>query len=553
MGLPVQSALALSLIVVVIALFWLRFSSVPSVSAREILSRAERAEAQRIAMVREPIVHQQLKVTRQANGQPPQSTYLEIWHDPKNNRWREQTESGTEVSQVSNANSEAARTKSRKRIQRASHPWVAELQEILKANSMHQQPVSATAFAHWRSTLKKTEERVTETSLDNGDRALTIATSAVETLANNAIVKAEFVVRVQDWHPVQHRLSVSQPSGLSSYDIRETSFEVVTLGSVGTSIFEQEVLPPPLPFQASSPDRSPDSRDPVDALELEIALFQRLHQAGACLGEQVQIVRGKAAKPEVRGVVETLERKQELTRLFAAFPGVPVVLEVPAGKETGSTAGSGTLEVPASEETATQSDSPIKDQLLAYFAQLNLTAEARRTRSTEFSNLVITQSQLAYSHAWALRHLAERFDALSLQELSPSAVAELQSMAQDHLRALAGIIGRCDAMLRPVLISLGSPEDAHNAMLGSLAEGKTWASGCMRVFESVMNADRLMHGLFAGTGLTSTVQESSSALLAGFPVILEHIRVTESRLSGLVSLSGRPVRSSQSAQASHRE
>ena len=59
----------------------------------------------------------------------------------------------------------------------------------------------------------------------------------------------------------------------------------------------------------------------------------------------------------------------------------------------------------------------------------------------------------------------------------------------------------------------------------------------MRVFESVINADRLIHALLVGTDVTPNLRESSSALLAGLPKIQEDIRAVESQLAGLVSAS----------------
>ena len=204
------------------------------------------------------------------------------------------------------------------------------------------------------------------------------------------------------------------------------------------------------------------SENPVDALELEITLLHRLHQAGACLGEEVQIVRGASGKPEVRGVVETAERKQELTRLFAEFPGIPVLLQVPGGDEKAeSTADSGTSAVPTTAETGPEGGtgfSPLKDHLLAHFARLDIPAEVRRARMVEYSNQVISLSQSAYLHAWELRRLAERSNKMSLEKLSPSAVAKFRSMAQDHMRALSQHHRRCDEMLRPVMASLANTQ-----------------------------------------------------------------------------------------------
>jgi hypothetical protein len=248
-----QTAVALSLMAAFAALIWLRFSSVPSVSAREVLNRAERAEARRIEGVHEPVIHQQFQLTRLANGLTPESTDLEIWHDLKSNRWRQESEEAAAVPGVANLKSVAAKNKSRKTV-RADRPLVAEFQEILKTNEMHQQPISVSAFAGWRSKLRSPEERVTETSLENGDKALTIATSAPETAPETCDCKKRDRDPSEGLASGAARLSISEPDGFRSYDIRETSFEVVALSSLGASIFEQPVLPAPVALQTSSPE-----------------------------------------------------------------------------------------------------------------------------------------------------------------------------------------------------------------------------------------------------------------------------------------------------------
>jgi len=550
LGVPLPVVVAVSLMAVLTAFVWLRFGSVPSVSAREILNRAEHAEAGRIRAVTEPVIHQRFQITRLTNGQSPQSTNLEIWHDWKNNRWRQETEEAAAVSGVVTSKATASRNKSRPGTGTADHPVIQELQSVQKSNDLHQNPISVSAFAAWRSKLKNPVERIAETRLESGAKALTITTTATEPVANSRITKAEFVVRRQDWHPVEQRLNVSEPDGFRSYEIRETSFEVVALGSIGASIFELPELPAPLALQTASPDRPPLSVTPVNALELEMTLVHLLHQAGACLGEEVHIVEGVAGRLlELRGVVESSERKQELIRLFSEFPDVPVLLQVPGGDEmSGSTAGAGMLAAPAAAET-TQGDhgpAPMKDHLLAHFAMLDLPREAQRARMVEFSNLVISQSQSAHSHVWALRRLVERFQK---EQLSASALARFQSMAQDHLRELSILIGRSDEMLRPVLGSLSGSENAASRTAAGAVQGEgTLPSVSMRLFESVIHADNLILALLVGTDVAPNLRESGSALLAALPKIQEDIRAVDSQLSGLVSAASPPAISARSIQ-----
>jgi len=140
-----------------------------------------------------------------------------------------------------------------------------------------------------------------------------------------------------------------------------------------------------------------------------------------------------------------------------------------------------------------------------------------------------------------------------LENASPSAQAKFRSMTQDHIQALSSIIGRCDEMLRPVIASLAHSQAMENHPIESAAakEGN-WQSRSMRVFESVMTADRLVHGLLAGTEATGNLPESSAALLASFPRILEDARVAESKLSSIASVPGSQVISPQSAQQATR-
>jgi hypothetical protein len=549
--LPVHSFVALSLAVAIAGLFWLRFSSVPSVSARDILNRVELAEASRIGAVSEPVIHQQFQVTRLTHGKAPERSHLETWLDPKNNRWWQETEEAAAVAGVVSPKTVPSRSQSRRNGPKADQGLVAELQDILKVNDLDERPISVTAFAAWRSKLRRADERVTRTALENGDQALTIATSVAEPLPRNAIVKSEFVVREQDWHPVRHRLSVSEPNGFRSYEIRETSFEVVALGSLGTSIFAPPVLPAPVTLPPTASNRLSPLENPIDPLELEISLLHRLHQAKACLGEEVQVYLGASGKPEVRGVVASVERKRQLTQLLAEFRDVGVNLQVPDHNEPFRPAvSSETLEVlPAVETAAPGGASPIKDHLLAHFAQLGLPAEAWLARSVDFSNRVIAQAESADLNAWELRRLAKRFSTASLEKLTPAAVAEFQAMARDNLRDLLSSVSRCHEMLRPVLASLGNDENASPRVLTSPATGgKGWTLSFLRVFESVTGADRLIFGLFDGSDSNASLFESSSTLLVSLPRILDDIRAAESELSELASASEPKVTSAHTSQ-----
>jgi anti-sigma factor RsiW len=207
---------------------WFRLTSVPSVSARELLRRTELAEVQRVEAVAAPVVHQQLRVTRrQVNSEKSESVRWEIWHDPRGRRFRQAIHDTTSASRPPSGKPSSRGRSSGKD---ETHPILDELAEILGANQLNlQQPMSAAAFSSWRSSIRQETESVVEKRLPNGEKALAIATTVSRPFVKHAIMEAELVVREQDWHPVEERLKVYQADGVRNYELSETSYEVVSL------------------------------------------------------------------------------------------------------------------------------------------------------------------------------------------------------------------------------------------------------------------------------------------------------------------------------------
>ena len=189
--------------------------------------------------------------------------------------------------------------------------------------------------------------------------------------------------------------------------------------------------------------------------------------------------------------METPERKQELTRLFAESPGVTVLLQVPGGDEKSeSTADSATSTVPPAETGPEGGTglSPLKDHLLAHFARLDIPAEVRRARMVEYSNQVISLSQSAYLHAWELRRLVDRSNKMTLENASLSAQSQNSS---PWLRIICGLSPASSAIAMRCFVRLWlrwpTPKPWRIIQQHPLAaqEGN-WPSRSMRVFESVI-------------------------------------------------------------------
>lgn len=540
----IPAGLAASAAVAVLMLFvWIRLSSVPSVSAREALSRAQLAEAQSLGTVTMPVVHQRLRLTRLANGRKPESVHWEIWHDARNNRFsqkvHEPARDGSSLVQQARKVGEAASAVSQ-------HPLVAELGEILTSNHLDlRQPLSAGAFAAWRSSLRNAADSLSETRAGSGEEALKIVTSATRPFAANAIVKAELVLRKQDWHAVEQRLQVLRADGLRDYEMSETSYEVVALHSLSPSIFGVPVSPASLPRLAStSTSRPPMTESQI--LDLEVAVLHRLHRLNSCLGEEVEVVRGSFGLPEVRGLVESPERRAQITSALAQHPQVRVAIQTFAEMEGSalSLRGAGTdFEEDKLLATALRSSrnpafrSPLQDHLARYFGQASGTGApakdagetrvAASPRVVEFSNEVIALSQAAHAEAWALRHLAERYDGARLRDLPPRALALLQTIVQDHVMSLGKMVERCDALLTPVLGSLAgnNAEVTESASSAPTLSPSTWPSPLMQIFESVAETERLVVALFEGNYTETSLPQKANALLTAIARVKRDTKV----------------------------
>jgi hypothetical protein len=69
----------------------------------------------------------------------------------------------------------------------------------------------------------------------------------------------------------------------------------------------------------------------------------------------------------------------------------------------------------------------------------------------EFVNSILTSAESATEHAWALQHLAKRYDERQIRLLSPSSKQLLNLLVQSHEEALRRELDHIDAEISRVL------------------------------------------------------------------------------------------------------
>src|SRR5207245_1631485 len=136
-----------------------------------------------------------------------------------------------------------------------------------------------------------------------------------------ALVKATLVLNRIDLHPVEQTLLIKQGNETREFRFVEAAFERWSPSAINPATFE----PDPELLSSSEtgsrnakpetvlPASGPQPPTPIVATaDLEVEVLRLLNQAGADLGEQVNVERTAQGLLQVKGIVETDKRKAEL-------------------------------------------------------------------------------------------------------------------------------------------------------------------------------------------------------------------------------------------------
>ncbi|MEW5978740.1 MAG: hypothetical protein AB1898_23320 [Acidobacteriota bacterium] len=558
-----------------VALALMRLSSVPPVSAKELLLRSSQAETDRIRRVAGPVVYQKLEVRRRpASGRGVESVMWEIWNDAQNRRFRQrvQDQIGTRfVATQSAATGSTVLPPDSKTS--PLPPLLGELEQVFRASQMQwAAPLSPRSFGAWRESIQLGAEEVVQASVLDGEKILTLKTTAGQRVPveTRTIVEAELLVRASDWHPFQQRLTVQSRNEITNYELTEKAFQVVALNALPPSIFADVEMP-----AASVPSPSASDVSPPTAAELnraEIEARYALHRLRACLGEPLEVLRSPRGHVRVRGTVGTLARKNELVAVLNSLPLVSV--DVRADEEAMQSVSVDGHPVQAGDHPSTVSAEqalevrssrlPAQEHLKRYFSQHASFTPSRdgqpedapqsvSERIADFSNQAVTLADTSMAEMWALRRLADWVTSDGVVDARIPALWLLEEMIRDHIREARTQIERTQLLLRPLLsagVGSGLPDQTgvesgwETPSARPLSgESWSWAIESLRLFEMTKRVNGLLHGLFANGELEVAVEQALhdlSRLTTQLEVDLKHLEagtarefLTESNLPSL--------------------
>jgi hypothetical protein len=296
-------------------------------------------------------------------------------------------------------------------------------------------PLDAQQVASWRDSLSHKTDSITHVGPN-----LELTTVNEGT---GEIVRVHFVVREADYMPVAERLETRHGDILTIAEVTETEAAAVY---TGTHILEH---PPEYPPRTLETLPSPTA---ADLAQSELMARIAMHQIGADMGEELQLESGSRAI-RIVGRTESNERGEQIKRTLAGIPWIRIDLRPFSG-------------IPASRSArvlttgaVTHDDStivPLEEQMSSAIPSVD--------ERVEFVNTMLASAEAATEHAWAIEHLAQRYDERQISLLTPSSKQALDLLVQTHSEELMRQMDEIEAGISRILgTSRSLPPLSHAA------------------------------------------------------------------------------------------
>ncbi|HKZ77006.1 MAG TPA: zf-HC2 domain-containing protein [Pyrinomonadaceae bacterium] len=533
---PMLRNLTAVLVVILIVALVIRFKHEPTVSASELLKNAIEAQSRQVQAIDEAVTHQKLLIRRKAQvSAVEESVNWEIWNDTKNSRVRQFLADSNQAFPAA-SNTILAKDRSKE----IGRDVINELTQVLQFNHMDpQRPLSAASYQSWHNTLQRQRDEVTRSRLADGADALILRTIPAAPVNVGQIAEALFTVRAKDWQPTQLRLNVVAQGGNRIYELTETISEIVSLAQVNPAVFADQpiVSPSPAatpkelvkketqPTRALAPNVQPLIPAPVATAELEVEALRLLNQVGADLGEQISVKRTAAGMLRVTGIVETDQRKSEITNVLlpiASNPAVRIEIQTVAEAVAKQTTMSGTPSPSVRKVEITGNVIAAEPELRAYFEREGGDASEHIRR---FAGRIVNRSGRAMNHLWAMKRLIDQFSPEEMQRFSPEARDKWLSLVRSHARAYRQEVTGLRQELRPVFFPGATQDGASGGP--EISDASELARAIERLFELSSSNDRVIRSAFtasAGGAVTTAIKTTQFwQALAGAEALAERI------------------------------
>jgi hypothetical protein len=278
-------------------------------------------------------------------------------------------------------------------------------------------PLSASLFQDWHD-----RQRVREDYIKRSGKNLLVLTT---TVPDGPVAEQSLTVRNSDFHPLQ-RTIVFRDQGV--IEIAELDYHVLGWTQENAELFEPlrpQIAERILPMQPVLVARLPSLPTEEQLDEAELSARVILNQAHADTGEQIQLVRA-AQRVDIRGLVETEERKQELQSQLRTLPFT--TLSILSVEELNRNSASSSEATAVSMVSAEAQPSPLETLYLS----LGQSVSSLSGVSQQLVDSALTVNQESRS----ITGLVSRFGSPArMTDLARASLSELVFSHREHLLA----------------------------------------------------------------------------------------------------------------------
>jgi hypothetical protein len=423
---PVLASVAI-VVSATILLIWVWHRPATSVTASQVLDRAEIAE-KAVSKGKAGVVYQRVSITT-----PHRRIEHEIYRDVRSVRRRRPEPLKTETEPI------------RQVMSSVGVDWQA--------------PLSAASYREWHDRQSSVSDEVRKT----GGDLLTL----ISKVPNGQIQQQSLTVRTSDFHPVGRTIEVG---AYGTIEIAELSYAVLGWSGVNEALFEPLADQPPV-----HPVVLPNLPSAMELDSAELSARLVLNRMHADEGEQISISRSHRAV-QVKGIVDTEERKREIVSKFSGLPHVTA--DVLSIAELQNLPRNESAAQPIQVQSIKSQPSPLETFLDA--------EGSRRTELGDISQRLLQAALKVQQSARELIALRKRFPALNDSSGKDPALSELTQSYKERL--LAGLDTEVSALdaLRVIqrqeqppgtaTIDLAAETDRNEALCRELIVGSAGAT-----------------------------------------------------------------------------
>jgi hypothetical protein len=368
---------------------------------------------------------------------------------------------------------------------------------FVAANYDWDDPLSAKSYQAWRERLPEKRDEVIEakdffrirTDTGSGD-----------------LREATLTLKAQDLRPVEGRFEFRNREWV---EIREVADEaepgrpIARLEDPGVGTHAK------LPSEGTAPEASVPVPVASATVADELHVLAALHQAGADLGDPIEVSR-TGGKILVSGVGIPTQRQQQIHDLLGSDAQVVIRF---------SDAAPAVIQ-PQKRSSDTPAGSDIR-QLQARMAE----QVGGRMNFEQLASQILDLSEPMMARAYALRRLAERFPAGSDSQFSAEDRQVLRRLQQEHTVALRQQAAEMDRLLKPALSVFTGQSAPEGSSLSS-----TWQPATEELFQSARRVDKLLAAMFGAAPGESAGEQLPAQLLSSLAQLRARIEAYD-RLS----------------------